>query len=358
MFSEVPKVIIPAILTFAVAIILVPFFADFLYKNRLWKRRARKDEVTTNPEDEINPDFKRIHNDAEQHTPRIGGVLIWGSVLITIGIFWIISQFVPENYREIFDFMSRGQTALPLFALIIAGMIGLVDDILQIFGGSKVFGRSFADGINRYYRVLIVIAIALVGALWFYFKLDISSIAIPLTHARLEFGIFFIPFFVIVVLGSFSSSVIDGIDGLSGGVLAIIYGAFATIAYFYGLYDVAALCAAIVGGILAFLWFNVPPARFYMGETGMLGLTITLAIISFITDSVLMLPIIAIPLVATSVSSLTQLASKRWFGKKVFRVAPLHHHFEAIGWSRPKIVMRYWILSFIFAVIGIIIVLI
>jgi len=169
-------------------------------------------------------------------------------------------------------------------------------------------------------------------------------------------GWMFVPFFVVVVLGTFSSGVIDGIDGLSGGVLAIIYSAFAMIAYFTGLYDIAALCGVIAGGTLAFLWFNIPPARFYMGETGMLGLTITLAIVAFLTDSVLLLPVIAFPLVATSLSSAIQLVSKKFFGgKKVFKIAPLHHHFEALGWSREKITMRYWVLTVFCAFVGLMI---
>ena len=158
-----------------------------------------------------------------------------------------------------------------------------------------------------------------------------------------------------MVLATFSSSVIDGIDGLAGGVMMIIYSAFAMIAFSKGLYDIAAFCSAISGGLLAFLWFNIPPARFYMGDTGMLGLTITLAIVSFLTDSVLLLPIVAFPLVVTSLSSFIQIISKRVFKKKVFKIAPLHHHFEALGWSRERITMRYWVITGVFAMLGVII---
>ena len=161
------------------------------------------------------------------------------------------------------------------------------------------------------------------------------------------------------MLAVFSTSVIDGMDGLSGGVMATIFTAYAVIAYANNQVDISALCGVVAGGILAFLWFNIPPARFYMGETGMLGLTVTLSVIAFLTNSVLVLPIIAIPLVATSFSVILQMSTYKYFNKRrVFKVAPLHHHFEAIGWSREKIVMRYWIISVVFAISGVIIALI
>ncbi len=352
MSSEILKVIIPGLLTFLIGIALTPFVASFLYKHKLWKRRSRAIETTSAPEDEINPAFKAIHNEKEElHTPRIGGVLIWGSVLLTVFVFWIISRFLPLPEKEVFDFISRGQTWLPLFTLIVGSLLGLADDLLQIFGK----GKFFAEGIDRKMRIFAVILIGLVGAWWFFIKLGISSISIPFIYGQFEMGWLFIPFFIIVVLGTFSSSVIDGIDGLAGGVMMIIYLAFAFIAFFNGLYDIAALCSAIGGGLLAFLWFNVPPARFYMGDTGMLGLTITLAIVAFLTDEILLLPIIAFPLVATSFSSFSQIISKKFFHKKLFKIAPLHHHFEAIGWSRERITMRYWVISGACAMIGVII---
>jgi phospho-N-acetylmuramoyl-pentapeptide-transferase len=352
MFSEMLKVIIPGFLTFLIGIGLTPFVASFLYKHKLWKRSSRAIETTEKPEDEINPAFKEIHNEqAELNTPRVGGVLIWGSVLLTIFVFWIVSRFMPLPEREIFDFISRGQTWLPLFTLIVGSLLGLADDLFQILGKGKVF----LEGIDRKVRIFAVSLIGLIGAWWFFAKLGITAISVPFTSGSLELGWIFVPFFIIVVLATFSSSVIDGIDGLAGGVMMIIYSAFAMIAFSKGLYDIAAFCSAISGGLLAFLWFNIPPARFYMGDTGMLGLTITLAIVSFLTDSVLLLPIVAFPLVVTSLSSFIQIISKRVFKKKVFKIAPLHHHFEALGWSRERITMRYWVITGVFAMLGVII---
>ena len=168
-------------------------------------------------------------------------------------------------------------------------------------------------------------------------------------------GIFIIPFFILVALATFSGGIIDGLDGLSGGVLASIFGAYSVIAYANNQINIAVFSAVLAGAILAFLWFNIPPARFYMGETGIIGLTITLATLSFLTDSVLILPVVAMPLVLTSLSDIIQMASKKFRnGKKVFKVAPLHHHFEALGWPSYKITMRFWVLSIIFAIVGII----
>ena len=157
----------------------------------------------------------------------------------------------------------------------------------------------------------------------------------------------------------FSSSVIDGLDGLAGGVMAIIFGAYAGIAFFQNQIDLAAFSAVVAGSILAFLWFNIPPARFYMSETGILSLTTTLTILAFLTKSVVVLPLVALPLFATVASNIIQLGSKKFrHGKKIFLVAPLHHHFEARGWPPAKVVMRYWVIGVIAAVIGMIITLI
>ena len=244
---------------------------------------------------------------------------------------------------------------MPLGAFFFAAFVGFVDDMLQISG----LGTYARDAlVYRKIKIALVILIGVVISLWFYYKLDFSSIHIPF-NGSFELGIVFIPFFILAMLATFSTSVIDGIDGLAGGVLASVFTAFAVIAFVNNQIDISALSGAIAGGILAFLWFNVPPARFYMGETGIFALTVVLAVIAFLTDSVLLLPIIAFPLVVTSLSVIIQIISYKFFNKhRVFKVAPLHHHFQAIGWSREKVVMRYWIVSVISAITGVILVLI
>ncbi len=184
-----------------------------------------------------------------------------------------------------------------------------------------------------------------------------SSVFIPF-FGEIDLGLLFIPLFIITMLALFSGGVIDGIDGLSGGIFAAIFAAYGGIAFSQNQIDLAAFCAVIVGGILAFLWFNIPPARFYMGETGILGLTAALAVVAFLTKSVLVLPIIAFPLFAASGSVIIQLVSKKYFGRKVFRVATIHHHFEALGWPSYKVTMRFWIISVVLAVVGMVIALV
>ena len=154
------------------------------------------------------------------------------------------------------------------------------------------------------------------------------------------------------MLATYSGSVIDGIDGLAGGVFASMFAAFAGIAFFQNQIDVAAFAAAMTGSLLAFLWYNIPPARFWMGETGIIGLTTTLTVIAFFTDSVLILPIIAFPLVLASASDIIQITSRKIWGKKVFRLAPIQHHFEAMGWPSYKVTMRFWVVSTVCAIIG------
>lgn len=344
---DIIKVILPSITTFFLGIAITPFFTDFFYKYKMWKNNPR----TNNP-DITNDDFSKVHNtSAELSTPRIGGVIIWVAVLLTVLVIYLLSVIFPNELTQKLNFFSRSQTLIPLATLILASLIGLVDDLLQIFGK----GTYAKDPLI--YRKIKIACITLIGlaiSYWFYDKLEVTSIHVPFL-GQFELGLWFIPFFIMVMLAVFSTSVIDGMDGLSGGVMTTIFIAYSVIAFLHNQIDISAFCAVLAGGTLAFLWFNIPPARFYMGETGILGLTVTLSVIAFLTDSVLLLPIIAVPLVATSGSVIIQMVSYKYFGKlRVFKVAPLHHHFEALGWSREKVVMRYWIISAIFAIIGVI----
>ncbi|HRY62652.1 MAG TPA: hypothetical protein P5056_02700 [Candidatus Paceibacterota bacterium] len=312
----------------------------------MWKKKARNEALGGGE----TPIFNQLHKEKETGTPRMGGIIIWASTLLTILILSLLSDLFPSVATQKLNFLSQNQTWLPLFALVAASLVGLADDLLQVWGG----GGYVAGGLALSKRVVFVLIMGFIGAYWFYFKLGMTAIAVPFA-GPIELGILFIPFFMLVMLAIFSGGVIDGIDGLAGGIMAVMFSAYGVIAFFQNQIDLATFCAAIVGGTLAFLWFNVPPARFYMSETGMLGLTVTLSIIAFLTDSVAVLPIIAFPLIATSASVVIQYLSKKYRGKKVFLVAPLHHHFEAIGWPAAKVTMRYWILSIIFAVVGMIV---
>lgn len=305
------------------------------------------------------PIFNSLHKDREVSVPRLGGIIIWLSAFITTIIFWFFAQIFDGTFSKL-DFLSRDQTWIPLFVLMTGAFIGLVDDMLEIMGT----GGNYAGGLSLRKRLVLVAVISLSISLWFYFKLDVSSITIPFVGIT-NLNLYFIPVFVLVTLFIYSGGIIDGIDGLAGGVFGSIFAAYAGIAFFQDQINLAAFCAVIVGSIFAFLWFNIPPARFYMSETGSMSLTITLAIIAFMTDSMVegrgiaVLPIIALPLVVTSLSVIIQVISKKLRnGKKVFLVAPLHHHFEAIGWPAYKVTMRYWIVSVVCAIFGVILALV
>ena len=264
-------------------------------------------------------------------------------------MFYFLSTIDGPLFDKL-NFLSRNQTWLPLFTLVAASLLGLVDDLWQTLGR----GNYLAGGMRFSWRLFLIIILAVIGALWFYYQLDTRDIYIPFFD-HIFIGWLFIPFFVLVMLATFSGSVIDGIDGLAGGVMAAIFGAYAGIAFFQNQIDLAAFCMVVVGAIAAFLWFNIPPARFYMGETGILGLTTSITVVAFLTDAVIVLPLIALPLVLDSASVIIQLISKKYFGRKVFLVSPMHHHFEAIGWPAYKVTMRAWILAAVCAVLGMVI---
>jgi phospho-N-acetylmuramoyl-pentapeptide-transferase len=356
MIFDLLKLYIPATIAFVVGILITPLISNYLYSNQMWKKKAGK----IAPDGRETPLFNELHKTKEVGTPKMGGVVIWLSVLITIGGFWLTSRFFPYGLPRKFDFLSRSQTLIPVFTLLFGALVGLIDDYLDIKGSRD----HIAGGLSLRKRLLVVGVIGLACASWFYFKLDISTIGLPFGNS-LYLGLLFIPFFTIVMVGIYSGGVIDGIDGLSGGIFASMFTAYGGIAFYQNQLDLAAFCAVVVGGILAFLWFNIPPARFYMAETGSMSLTITLAIVAFMTDSlgggygVLVLPIIALPLMITSLSVVIQLLSKKFRGgRKVFHIAPLHHHFEAVGWPAYKVTMRYWIISVVVAALGMILALV
>jgi len=296
---------------------------------------------------------QKLHNDEERKTPRMGGIVIWASSLITILIFWFSSTIDGPILSKL-NFLSRDQTWLPLFTLIVGAGIGLIDDFYSV---TERYDQK-AGGLSSIKRLIVVFIVSLIGAWWFYVKLDTTDIIIPFV-GMWKAGLFIVPFFSLVMLGTYSGGVIDGLDGLAGGVFSIIFGAYGVLAFIQNQINLSAFCFVIVGGTLAFLWFNIPPARFFMSETGIMALTMTLVVIAFLTRQILILPIIAFPLVMSSLSSSIQLLSKKFRnGKKIFLVAPLHHHFQALGWPAYKVTMRYWVLGFMFASLGIIIALI
>jgi len=346
-FINVIKVVTPAAIAFFIGIGFAPLLANYLYKNQMWKKKAGKKAIGGGD----TPIFNKLHEGKEVGTPKMGGVLIWWSVILTTVLFAFLSQILDFDITSKLNFLSRNQTWLPLFTLIIGALVGLIDDIFEVTGKSDYF----AGGLSLSKRLLVVFLMSAAGAWWFFSKLEMTKIIIPLA-GQIDIGWIFIPFFILVMLGIYSGGVIDGIDGLSGGVFSSMFSAYGILAFLQNQIDLAAFCFVIVGGLLAFLWFNIPPARFYMSETGSMALTTTLTVVAFLTGQVLLLPIIAFPLVLTTLSDIIQVASKKFRrGKKVFLVAPIHHHFEAIGWPGYKVTMRYWIISVVCSFIGVII---
>jgi phospho-N-acetylmuramoyl-pentapeptide-transferase len=352
MITDIAKIFIPATISFVIGIVLAFPIAKYLYRNEMWKKKAK--EVAF--DGSKTPIFNKIHAEREVRVPRMGGVIIWSSVLITTFVVMVLSKLTDVAIFNKLDFFSRGQTWLPFVAMLVGALVGLLDDYLEVKGVSSYV----VGGLSLKKRLLVVGVVSLLAGLWFYFKLDVSSVAIPI-WGELSLGIFFIPFFMLVALAVYSGGIIDGIDGLAGGIFSAIFSAYAGVAFVQNQINLAAFCAVVVGAILAFLWFNIPPARFYMSETGSMALTLTLTIVAFMTDvvgdghGVSVLFIIALPLFVTSLSVIIQVLSKRFRGKKVFLVAPLHHHFEALGWPAYKVTMRYWVISIIFAIVGMII---
>ena len=350
---DIVKVLLPAILSFIVGIAITPYITDYLYKNKMWKRKAGKIAVDGTQATVFN----ELHKDKEVNTPRMGGSVIWISAYAVGGITWILSHTLPFDFLIKLEFISRDQTWIPFAALLIGALVGLIDDMLEIKGG----GGRLAGGLSLKKRLLVVGVIGIAVSSWFFFKLDVTTISLPLDYA-INLGWLIIPTFSLIMIAIYAGGVIDGIDGLAGGVFASMFGAYGVIAYYLDQINLAAFCGLIVGGILAFLWFNIPPARFYMSETGSMALTITLVIIAFMTDSIgggigiFVLPIIAFPLVVTVLSIVVQLTYKKFTrGKKIFHSTPIHHHFEALGWPNYKVTMRYWIVSIICSATGIII---
>jgi len=347
---NVIRIFIVSITAAVTAFILAPLFIKLLNKINFGKKDARTKTITGENADV----FYSLHKEKEVSTPRGGGLVIWVPMLIVIFLFFGISFIQDPWWLKKLNFLSRRETWLPLFALISGGLVGLLDDAFTVYGKGKYVG----GGLGFLRRLMIVSLIGLIGGLWFYFQLDWNSLHIPLIsnfpHGfDLTVGFWMIPLFVVVMLASWSGGVIDGIDGLSGGVFGSIFLAFSIIAFSQGHAALAAFCAAIVWTLFAFLWFNIPPAKFYMGETGILGLTSAMAVVAFLTDSVVILPIIAGLLAVEVGSILLQLFSKKFRHKKIWLSTPIHHHFEAMGWRPEQVTMRFWIIGVVLAILGV-----
>jgi phospho-N-acetylmuramoyl-pentapeptide-transferase len=337
-FAQVTRILSLSAFSFVVAMALTPVLMKFLYKYNIGKQIRS----------EGAPIFNSLHQKKEG-TPTMGGILIWfTTAIIALGL-WLLSV-IFDRFFGYLNFINRAQTYLPLFSLIMAALIGFADDLLGVF---KIGPKG--GGLRMSHKLIVFAIIALIGALWFYFKLDWNSIRIPLL-GDISLGFWYIFIFMFVIIATaFSSNETDGLDGLAGGVMLFAYLALGVVAFTQGKYDLAAFTGVVAGALVAFLWFNIHPAKFFMGDTGSMALGITLGVLVMLTNTALLLPFFGFILVVESLSVIIQILSKKIRHKKVFLSAPIHHHFEALGWPETRITMRFWILSALFTVIGIVI---
>lgn len=323
---------------FAIALGLAPWFIRQLQKLKMGKQIR---EVTT--DGKVAKLFHALHV-GKSGTPTMGGILIWGTTLIVLGLSRLLSFFGVFDHSLI----NRKETYLPIFTLVTVALLGALDDYLNIKG----IGKS--KGLNVAPKFIWLTLFAAAGAWWFYFKLGYDQIHIP-GIGDFFIGLWYIPLFILVIISTANAvNITDGLDGLAGGLSVIAFASFGAIAYMDGLFLLTAFCAIIAGATLAFLWFNIPPAKFYMGDTGSLSLGATLGVIAMLTDSVLILPFIGFIFVIETLSVIIQLTSKKVFKKKVFHIAPIHHHFEHIGWPESQITMRFWMIGSIVAGFGLV----
>lgn len=337
----------PLLLTaaaFAISVLAMPVLIRLLKAAKMGKSIRDAESA---------PIMSALHQ-AKAGVPTMGGIVIWLTVIVLVVLLeGGCLAFGEQSAICNLSFLSRRQTWLPLALMIGAALIGLVDDYWNV---RRIGAKS--GGLRMRHRILSYTLIAVIGALWFYTKLEWDQLRVPFV-GTFNIGWWYVPFFIMTIVAtSFSVNETDGLDGLAGGTLLASFGAFAIIAWSQGRTDLATLCGAIIGGLLGFLWYNINPADVIMGDTGAMSLGTVLAVVALMTNQPLLLIVIGLPFVIESASVLVQTASKKIRHKKIFRSTPIHHHFEAIGWKEQRIVMRFWMISWIFAALGVVLALV
>lgn len=327
--DELVKVFALSVIAFVIAMALTPVYTYVAYKYKFWKKPR-----TTSTTGELLKVFSKLHaSKLKRNIPTMAGIIAIVSIVVVTLIFNL----------------DRQQTWLPLAALIGGGVIGLIDDIINVRGDGK--GVS---GLRSSIKFLMMIVISVGLALFFYSKLGYSDIHVPF-FGQFELGWLIVPLFVLAVVSAGNAvNISDGLDGLAGGLLIMSFGAFGVIALMQGNFGIAAFCFTVIGALLSYLWFNIYPARFFMGDVGSFAFGTSLGVVAMLTDSLFLLPIIGIIFVAEAGSSLVQIVSKKYFHRKIFISAPVHHHLEAIGWPETKVTMRFWVIAGVAACIGIV----
>ena len=331
------------VLSFVMTFLMMPYGISLLVKYKMGQQ-IREEALMGKAEE-----FSRLHQ-GKSGTPTMGWAIILLSVILLV-VLSIVIQYMGSWTESTFGWSfkyslwNRNETYIALFTLISVGCIWLIDDYLNIRG----IGRT--KGLSARIKMILLILFGLIWAYWFYEKLGYSSVHIPF-FGGVAIGYFYIPLFIFVLVATANSvNITDWLDGLAGWLLLFCYTIYAVIAYTKWLFILTAFCLIIVGALIAFLWFNIKPAKVFMGDVGSLSLGATLAVIAFMTDTLLVLLIAGGIFVFETLSVILQLLSKRLRnGKKIFRIAPFHHHLEAIGWKEETIVMRLWLIGMVLAV--------
>jgi phospho-N-acetylmuramoyl-pentapeptide-transferase len=319
------RVLLLSFVAFCISMLLTPIYTHFAYKYKLWKRH-------------------RTHSTTGEELKVISSLRIKRTVPLMAGLITVIAITVVTLIWN----LNRYQTWLPLAGLIGGGIVGLIDDIINIRGsGGKV------AGLRAPVKFGMITFVAVLLGLFFYYKLGYTTIHLPyFNNIKLGWGI--IPMFTLVVVSAGNAvNISDGMDGLAGGLLLSAYTAYALIAALQGNFKIATFCMTVSGALLSYLWFNIPPARFFMGDVGSFSLGTALGVVAMVTGTLFLLPIIGFVFVAEAGSSLIQILSKKIFHRKIFIAAPIHHHFEAKGWPKTKVTMRFWVLGQVCAVLGV-----
>lgn len=326
--NTIARMLIFAGVSALISIIITPIFTYFAYKYKLWKKQ-RSDDVSGKKLEVFNA----LHaHKFKRNIPTMAGLIF----VISISLVTLIFNFSYNTY-------------LPLAALVFGGVVGLIDDIFNLV--SDGIGKA---GMRPWLKFSLITIAGLAFGWFFYSFLGVSSVKVPFDGVW-ELGMWIIPIFAFIVVATGNSvNITDGLDGLAGGLAALSFLAFGIIALFQGNFGIAVFCLTVVGALISYLWFNVVPARFMMGDVGSFALGVSLGVVAMLTDSLFLLPIICGVFVIETGSSLIQILSKKLFKRKVFKSAPLHHHLEASGWQEPKITMRFWIIGAILAVFGLI----
>lgn len=315
----------------ALSMLLTPIYTFLAYRYRLWKRQR-----VTSTTGEALEVFTRLHaSKFERNIPTMAGLIIVISVTTITLLFNL----------------DREQTWLPLAALLGGAVVGLIDDIINIRG--KKLGVA---GLRSSIKFGLITAVAIVGAWFIYSKLGFTTVQIPFVMTPIDIGWLVVPLFVLVVVSAGNAvNISDGLDGLAGGLLASAYATFAIIALLQGNVGIAGFCFTILGTLLSYLWFNVHPARFFMGDVGSFALGTALGVVAMLTNSIFLLPIIGAMFVIEVGSSALQIFSKKVFKRRIFISAPIHHHLEAIGWPESKVTMRFWLIANVVGFVGLLI---